>query len=75
MAYTQGTKNRVKIVATSKPPMTARPSGALWEYPIDMGTMPMIMAEAVMSTGRKRVFPASIAARSASPCSWSRSRA
>ncbi len=31
--------------------------------------MPMIMASAVMMTGRKRVVPASMAARSALPCS------
>ena len=33
-----------------------------------MGTMPMIMASAVISTGRKRVNPASIAAPTGSPC-------
>ena len=33
-----------------------------------MGTMPMIMASAVISTGRKRVTPASIAARTRIAC-------
>jgi len=37
--------------------------------------MPMIIASAVISTGRKRVAPASAAARSASPVSAKRSRA
>ena len=37
--------------------------------------MPMIIASAVISTGRNRVKPASSAARAASPCSASRSRA
>ena len=40
-----------------------------------MGAMPMIMASAVISTGRKRVTPASIAALTASPVASSRSRA
>jgi hypothetical protein len=34
-----------------------------------MGSMPMIMAEAVISTGRMRAYPASTAARSGLPCS------
>ena len=37
--------------------------------------MPMIIASAVISTGRKRTWPASSAALIASPCSASRSRA
>ena len=37
--------------------------------------MPMIMANAVIRTGRNRVKPASMAAVSASPCSASRSLA
>jgi len=40
-----------------------------------MGAMPMIMARAVMTTGRKRVNPASVAARTASPVAARRSRA
>ncbi len=40
-----------------------------------MGTMPMIMARAVIRTGRNRVKPASTAAVTASPCSPSRSLA
>ena len=46
--------------------MTARPSGAFCSPPSPapsaMGIMPMIMARAVMQTGRKRVAPASTAA-------------
>ena len=42
--------------------MTARPSGAFCSPPSPspsaIGTMPMIMARAVISTGRKRVKPA-----------------
>ena len=40
-----------------------------------MGTMPMIMARAVMQTGRKRVVPASTAASRASPVTRRRSLA
>src|SRR5580692_2649653 len=61
-----GTKNRVETVAKSSPPMTARPSGAFCSPPSPspsaIGTMPMIMASAVINTGRKRVNPASSAA-------------
>ena len=72
-----GTKNRVETVANSNPPMTARPSGAFCSPPSPklraMGIMPIIMASAVMSTGRKRVKPASSAAsaglRPSSSCS------
>ncbi len=46
--------------------MTARPRGAFCSPPSPapraMGIMPMIMARAVMRTGRKRVAPASMAA-------------
>ena len=59
--------------------MTARPSGAFCSPPSPMpsaiGAMPMIMASAVMMTGRKRTNPASSAAAVASPSSVSRSRA
>ena len=37
--------------------MTARPSGAFCEYPVAMGTIPRIMADAVMSTGAKAGCP------------------
>src|SRR5271166_626059 len=63
---TVGTKNSVATVATRSPPMTARPRGAFCSPPSPranaIGSMPMIMASAVISTGRKRVNPASIAA-------------
>src|SRR3989442_3042743 len=58
-ANTEGTKTRVATVAHSRPPITARPSGAFCSPPSPspsaMGTIPMIMARAVMRTGRKRV--------------------
>ena len=63
---TTGTKNRVAIVATTSPPITARPSGAFCSPPSPrprlMGSMPMIIATAVISTGRSRPVPASQAA-------------
>ena len=50
--------------------MTARPSGAFCSppspRPSDIGSMPMIMARAVISTGRSRVAPAARAALRAS---------
>ena len=59
-------ENSVATVAKISPPMTARPSGAfcspLSPSPRAMGIMPMIMAAAVMMTGRSRVKPASSAA-------------
>jgi len=58
---THGTKNKVAKVAKIKPPMTARPRGAFCSppspRPMAMGTMPMIMARAVMMTGRMRTKP------------------
>ena len=46
--------------------MTARPSGAFCSPPSPspsaIGTMPMIMASAVIKTGRRRMWPAAIAA-------------
>ena len=64
-----GTKVSVPKVASSNPPMTARPSGAFCSPPSPrpsaIGTMPMIMASAVMMTGRKRVKPAPSAASAA----------
>ena len=59
--------------------MTARPSGAFCSppspSPIAIGTIPMIMASAVMITGRNLVEPASRAARRASLVSTKRSLA
>src|SRR4029077_11791004 len=69
--YTTGTTNSVAAVASTSPPITARPSGAFCSppspTPTSMGTIPMIIASAVISTGRSRVFPASSAAPRASP--------
>src|SRR5579864_5254969 len=59
IANTLGTKNNVATVANNSPPITARPSGAFCSPPSPkpsaIGTMPMIMANAVISTGRTRV--------------------
>ena len=55
--------------------MTARPSGAFCSALSAIGAMPMIIASAVISTGRNRVNPASIAAVNASAPSARRSRA
>jgi hypothetical protein len=78
-AYTVGTKNRVDTVANSRPPITARPSGAFCSAPSPrpsaIGIMPMIIASAVISTGRMRVAPASSAADSGGTPAASRSRA
>src|ERR1700674_4925900 len=67
MVNTTGTKKRVAMVANSRPPITARPSGAFCSppspIPIAMGTMPIIIASAVMNTGLNRVEPASSAAQ------------
>ena len=56
---TEGTKTRVAKVAKSRPPMTARASGAFCSPPSPMpramGIMPRIMAPAVIRTGRMRV--------------------
>src|SRR6516225_9547009 len=63
---TQGTKNSVAKVANSSPPITARPSGAFCSppspSPVAIGAMPMIIASAVIITGRRRVMPAASAA-------------
>ncbi len=65
-----GTKISVASVANRRPPITALPSGAFCSPPSPIpnaiGTMPKIMALAVMSTGRNRVYPADIAARAGS---------
>src|SRR5207253_3844990 len=69
--YTTGTTNSVAAVASTSPPITARPSGAFCSppspSPTAIGTMPMIIASAVISTGRSRVLPASSAEARASP--------
>ena len=55
-------------VANSSPPITARASAAFCSSPappIAIGIMPTIIAAAVISTGRIRVWPASIAASKA----------
>ena len=71
MLNTTGTNISVATVAKTRPPMTARPSGAFCSPPSPrpsaIGTMPMIIASAVISTGRKRTKPASIAAATGSP--------
>src|SRR5882672_7188533 len=71
MLKTTGTKIRVATVANANPPMTARPSGAFCSPPSPkpraIGAMPMIMASAVINTGRKRTKPASSAAATGSP--------
>jgi len=63
---TVGTKSNVDTVANISPPMTARPRGAFCSPPSPspkaIGSIPMIMAKAVISTGRKRVNPDSRAA-------------
>src|ERR1700677_1265600 len=63
---TVGTKNNVAAVAKIRPPITARPSGAFCSPPSPrpsaIGIIPMIMAKAVIMTGRKRGVPASIEA-------------
>src|SRR5262245_1227533 len=65
MANRYGTISRVVGVANSRPPITARASAAFCSSPappIAIGIMPTIIAAAVISTGRIRVCPASIAA-------------
>src|SRR5258707_1208091 len=66
MLNTTGTNISVATVAKMRPPMTARPSGAFCSPPSPrpsaIGAMPMIIANAVISTGRKRTKPASVAA-------------
>ena len=76
MLNSTGTNISVATVAKSRPPITARPSGAFWPGSIAIGAMPMIMARAVISTGRNRVAPASSAAVTASlpASSWPRAK-
>ena len=52
-----GTKNSVAQVAKINPPITARPSGGFCPGSIAIGTMPMTIASAVISTGRNRARP------------------
>jgi predicted tellurium resistance membrane protein TerC len=51
---TAGTKNNVAVVANISPPITARPKGAFCSPPSPrpkaIGTIPMIMANAVINT-------------------------
>src|SRR6202043_3025187 len=67
--YIRGTKNSVANVAIAKPPMTARASGAFCSPPSPnpraIGSMPTIIAKAVMMMGRRRVEPAETAASKA----------
>src|SRR2546430_12357191 len=69
MLYSTGTTTRGKHVATSSPPDTARASGAFCSPPSPrpnaIGSIPMIMASAVMQTGRSRTEPALRAASKA----------
>ncbi len=78
-ANTSGTKKSVETVANSSPPMTARPSGAFCSAPSPrpsaIGIMPMIIANAVIRTGRMRLAPASSAAVSGGAPAESRWRA
>ena len=57
--YMVGTKTRVANVAKQSPPITARASGAFCSPPSPtpraIGTIPKIIAPAVISTARRRV--------------------
>jgi hypothetical protein len=53
---------RVVTVATISPAITSGPSGAFAVLVSDIGNLPTIIASAVISTGRIRAWPASIAA-------------
>jgi len=68
MPNTTGTNNSVDTVPIARPPITARPSGAFCSPPSPspsaIGSMPISIARAVISTGRKRLKPASSAAAS-----------
>ena len=76
---TTGTKNRVDSVAKTRPPITALPRGAFCSPPSPrpsaIGSMPRIIAVAVMITGRRRVRPALSTACAESAPSRSRSMA
>src|SRR5262249_50797392 len=79
MLKTVGTKKSVATVANTRPPITARPRGAFCSPPSPrpsaIGSMPMIIASAVINTGRMRVAPPSSAAASGSAPSARRWRA
>ena len=61
-----GTNTSERTVETMRPPITAMAMGARISAPSPrpsaIGTMPMIIAIAVMMTGRMRATPASTAA-------------
>ena len=61
-----GTTSSVAKVETTRPPITARPSGAVISLPSSkakaIGTVPRIMAMAVIRIGRSRSLAPSIAA-------------
>src|SRR5580704_1579334 len=68
VANKYGTSSSVVGVANRRPPTTARAKAAFCSppgSPIAIGSMPTIIAVAVISTGRIRVTPASTAASSA----------
>src|SRR5574344_679425 len=60
--YNTGTKSRVSIVDTVKPPITAIPNGRHMAAPcpwlIAIGIIPRIVVRVVISTGRKRLLAA-----------------
>ena len=66
MANMAGTIKSVAKVETSRPPITARPSGAVMPLPSSraraMGTVPRTIALAVMRMGRRRSRAPSMAA-------------
>src|SRR6185436_18930156 len=68
--YTDGSTSSVAAVAAARPPITARPSGAVAPAPSPkasaIGSMPAIIAALVISTGRRRARAAATAG-SASP--------
>src|SRR5262249_42564221 len=57
-ANTAGRAKRVVAVAAASPPITARPSGAVWSLPspdpMAIGTIPAIIAQLVIRIGRTR---------------------
>src|SRR5262249_18146558 len=69
-AKTAGRTNSVARVETASPPTTARPSGAVCSppalRPIAIGTIPAIIAQLVISTGRSRLRPPPTAPRTES---------
>ncbi len=61
-----GTATSVRMVEKVRPPMTATPIGCQSSdsspRPIAMGNIRRIVVSAVISTGRRRLFPAAITA-------------